>query len=64
MFIYNIFNCMSDSDYREIIFVLSKRIGDVSFLLNCNYFEIEDYYSLYKDEVEKENENLQNQNNG
>ena len=63
MFIYNIFNCMSDSDYREIIFVLSKRIGDVSFLLNCNYFEIEDYYSLYKDEVEKENENLQNQNN-
>ena len=64
MFIYNIFNCMSDNDYREIIFVLSKRIGDVSFLLNCNYFEIEDYYSLYKDEVEKENENLQNQNKG
>jgi len=64
MFIYNIFNCMTDKDYREIIFILCKRIGDVEFLLNCNYIEIEDFYTLYKDEVEKENENLKNQNNG
>jgi len=64
LFIYNIFNCMSDKDYREIIFILSKRIGDINFLLNCNYLEIDDFYNLYKDEVEKENENLQNQNKG
>lgn len=62
MFIYNIFNCMSGTEYRELLFVLSKRVHDIEFLLNSNYLEVEDFYNLYKDEVEKENENLQNQN--
>ncbi len=62
MFIYNIFNCMSGSEYRELLFVLSKRVHDVEFLLNSNYVEVEDFYNLYKDEIERENENLQNQN--
>ena len=45
-----------------MLFVLSKRIPDVSFLINSTYLELDDYYKLYADEVEKQNEDLQKQN--
>ena len=60
-FIVKLFDCISDTDYREMLFVLSKRIPDVLFLSNCTYLELFDYYNLYQDEVEKQNQDLQNQ---
>ena len=35
---------------------------DINFLMNCTFVEIEDYYKLYKEEVDRENESLQKQN--
>tara|TARA_R110002051_G_scaffold81613_1_gene145673 strand:+ start:1381 stop:2175 length:795 start_codon:yes stop_codon:yes gene_type:complete len=61
-FINRLFDCIDGTNYREMLFILCKRIPDVSFLINCTYLEIEDFYKLYADEVEKQNENLQNQN--
>ena len=61
-FITRLFDCIDSVNYREMLFILCKRIPDVSFLINCTYLEIEDFYKLYADEVEKQNENLQNQN--
>jgi len=60
-FIVKLFDCIGDTDYREMLFVLSKRIPDVLFLTNCTYLELFDYYKLYQDEVEKQNQDLQNQ---
>jgi len=60
-FITRLFDCIDGTNYREMLFILCKRIPDVSFLTNCTYLEIEDFYKLYADEVEKQNENLQNQ---
>ena len=61
-FIVKLFDCIQDTDYREMLFVLSKRIPDVSFLINSTYLELNDYYKLYADEIEKQNEDLQKQN--
>ena len=61
-FINRLFDCVDSVNYREMLFILCKRIPDISFLINCTYLEIEDFYKLYADEVEKQNENLQNQN--
>ena len=36
-FIVKLFDCIGDTDYREMLFVLSKRIPDVLFLTNCTY---------------------------
>ena len=58
-FIVDLFDCVNDYSYRELLFVLCKRIPDVNFLINSTYLELDDYYILYKSEVEKENENLQ-----
>ena len=60
-FIVRLFNCVSDTDYRQLIFILCKRIPDVGFLINCTYRELNDFYDLYKDEVEKHNQNLKNE---
>ena len=60
-FIVKLFDCIGDTDYREMLFVLSKRIPDVLFLTNCTYLELNDYYNLYVDEIEKHNQDLQNQ---
>lgn len=50
MFIVHLFNCVTSANYREYLFVLSKRIHDMNFLLNCTLYEIEDYLALYKKE--------------
>ena len=60
-FIVRLFNCVSDTDYRQLIFILCKRIPDVGFLINSTYKELDDFYDLYKDEVEKHNQNLKNE---
>ena len=61
MFIARIFDCIDDANYREMLFVLCKRIPDITFLTNCTYLEIEDFYKLYSDELEKQSANLQKQ---
>ena len=53
-FIVSMFNCISDTGYREMLFALSKRINDVSFLINSTYLEVHDYFELYKEEIEAE----------
>ena len=61
-FILKLFYILSENDYRQMIFTLSRRMKDISFLMNCTFVEIEDYYNLYKEEIERENESLQKQN--
>ena len=61
-FILNLFCILSGNDYRQMIFTLCRRMKDINFLMNCTFIEIEDYYKLYKDEVDRENKNLQKQN--
>lgn len=53
-----IFNTMSESSFRDIVFILSKRINDVQFLMNSTPLEVDDYIKLYKEEVARENEAL------
>jgi hypothetical protein len=60
--LYNSFFYMTESSFREYVFLLSKRIPDVNFLLNCTLTDIEDYFKLYKMEVERENDRLKNNN--
>tara|TARA_R100000664_G_C2759424_1_gene149205 strand:+ start:2959 stop:3753 length:795 start_codon:yes stop_codon:yes gene_type:complete len=60
-FIVRLFDCVQDTDYREMIFTLSKRIPDVSYLTSCTFLELNDYYKLYLDEIEKQNQDLKNQ---
>ena len=60
LFLVKLFNTLSHTEYEELIFVLSKRIPDVNFLINSTYIEIQDYMELYKREVDQINENLQN----
>ena len=61
-FILNLFYILSGDDYRQMIFILCNRIKDINFLMNCTFIEIEDYYKLYKEEIDRENESLQKQN--
>ena len=61
-FIIHIFNCITDIEYRELLFVLSKRMFDVNFLINSTYLEIQDFYKLYSDETTRENETLKSEN--
>ena len=58
-FIVTLFDTMDHLDYRKMLFVLSSRISDVNFLLNCTPKEIDDFYNLYKDEIQVQNQNLQ-----
>ena len=57
-FLQNLFNCMSEYSYREYIFVLSKRIKDVSFLLNSTFTDILDYMDLYMRENEEQSDKV------
>ena len=61
-FILSLFYIMSGDDYRQMIFTLCRRMKDINFLMNCTFIEIEDYYKLYKTEVDEENQSLQKQN--
>lgn len=57
-FLQNLFNCIDEYTYREYIFVLSKRIKDVSFLLNSTFKDILDYMDLYMRENEEQNDKV------
>jgi len=57
-FLNNLFNCISQYAYREYIFVLSKRIKDVSFLLNSTFIDILDYMDLYMRENEEQSDKV------
>ena len=49
----NLYVCIDPFTYREYLFVLSKRINDVTFLLNSTFLDIIDYMDLYKRENEE-----------
>ena len=51
--IKNLYDCIDPYTYREYLFVLSKRINDVTFLLNSTFLDIIDYMDLYKRENEE-----------
>ena len=57
-FLQNLFNCIDEYTYREYIFVLSKRIKDVTFLLNSTFKDILDYMELYMRENEEQNDKV------
>ena len=60
VFLDSLFTCIDENSYREYLFVLSKRIRDVEFLINSSLIDILDYLELYKRECEDENEKLKN----
>ena len=57
-FIDSIFGCLDEPIYREYLFILSKRIPDVNFLINSPLSDLLDYLDLYKKESDEENEKL------
>mgnify|MGYP003115204700 FL=1 len=56
-FITSLFQCITATGYREMLFMLSKRINDISFLANSTFLEVHDYFELFKDEVETQRAN-------
>ena len=59
-FINTIYACIDENSYREYIYVLSKRIKDVNFLINSTMADVLDYIELYRRECEEEKEKLKN----
>ena len=47
---------LSPGTYRDYIFILSKRIKDVSFILQSTFLDVKDFMDLYVKEA-KENKN-------
>jgi len=54
-FIVSMFKCVTTEGYRELLFTLSKRINDISFLANSTYLEVYDYFEMYTREIEEQN---------
>ena len=57
-FIDTVFNCIDENSYREYLYILSKRIKDVQFLINSTMADILDYLELYRRECEDEGDKL------
>ncbi len=57
-FINSIFGCLDEPSYREYLFILSKRIHDINFLINSPLSDLLDYLDLYKKECEEESDKL------
>ena len=53
-FIISLFNCIDVQGYRDLLFALSKRLNDISFLINSTFLELNDYFEMYKREVEEQ----------
>ena len=58
MFLDTLYRCIDPFTYREYLFVLSKRMRDVTFLANSTFIDILDYIELYKRENEEEKEKV------
>ena len=54
----SLFNCIDPYTYREYIFVLSRRMKDINFLINSTFIDILDYMDLYKRENEDEGDKV------
>ena len=52
-FIVSMFKCVTTEGYRELLFTVSKRINDISFLINSTYLEVYDYFEMYTREIEE-----------
>jgi hypothetical protein len=57
-FINSIFGCLDEPSYREYLFILSKRMHDINFLINSPLSDLLDYLDLYKKECEEESDKL------
>ena len=57
-FLDTLYKCIDPNTYREYLFVLSKRMRDVTFLANSTFIDILDYIELYKRESEDEKEKV------
>ena len=53
-----LFNIVTQMEYRELIFIVSKRVPDGTFIINSTYKDVEQYLTLYKQEVDRENQAL------
>ena len=53
-FIVSMFKCVTTEGYRELLFTLSRRINDISFLANSTYLEVYDYFEMYTREIEEQ----------
>ena len=51
---------MSAGTYRDYIFILSKRIKDVSFIQQSTFLDIKDYMDLYVKEAKENKSHLNN----
>lgn len=60
MFITNSFITMNEMTFREYIFVLSKRVTDINFLMESTPKDLDDFYKLYNTEIDKESSNNSN----
>jgi hypothetical protein len=58
VFLRGLINNFGDDYYKDIIYLLSKKI-DGEILLNSTPLEIEYYIEKYSDEVESQNNRLQ-----
>ena len=54
----SLYNFIDPYTYREYLFVLSRRMKDVTFLLNSTFIDILDYMELYKRENEDDGEKV------
>ena len=54
-FVASLFRIIDSAGYKELLFSLSRRIKDVSFLANSTYLEVYDYFDLYRRELEAQN---------
>jgi len=53
-FITSLFRIIDSAGYKELLFTLSRRINDISFLINSTYLEVYDYFDLYRREMEEQ----------
>tara|TARA_R110002020_G_scaffold206233_2_gene411388 strand:- start:2524 stop:3306 length:783 start_codon:yes stop_codon:yes gene_type:complete len=52
------FNIATQMEYRELIFVVSKRVPDGNFIINSTYKDVDQYLALYKGEIARQNDAL------
>ena len=53
-----LFNIVTQMEYRELIFVVSKRVPDGNFIINSTYKDVDQYLALYKGEIARQNDAL------
>lgn len=58
-FLKSVFLIFNQMEFREYVFTLSKRL-DINFILSSTFMDTQDYYSLYRREVESNEQPVAN----